>query len=91
METPSIKSGTTVLAKVKIMGAKRGAGWRYTYYTAKAGTRSGYIFAGACSMGMYDNKANHKYSAELEASKKAEGLFVVDGRPFAGKNAPKVI
>ena len=86
-----IKTGTMVIAKVAIMGAKRGCGWRYSKYIADTKLASGYRFADYASLGMYPNKANEKWSAGFEQSYKDRGIVVTNGRPHQGSNAPVVI
>jgi hypothetical protein len=87
-----IKSGTQVIAKVAIMGAKRGTGWMYTAYEADATLKSGYRYQYAVTAGMYPNKRNEQTSEELEQGWRASGYIIVNGRPNqrSRSNAPKV-
>lgn len=86
----TVKSGDAILADVAIMGAKRGCGWKYVWYTAKLGTKSGYVYSHDCTHGMYPNKVNYAYSKDIEEEYAAKGIVVVSGRPHQGKNAPIV-
>ena len=72
------------------MGAKRGCGWHYAENEADSGLRSGYRFSRLLTSGMYPNKSNAKYSAEVESEWKERGMVVIYGRPHQGQNAPEV-
>lgn len=85
-----IATGTKVIAQTAIMGAKRGCGWHYAEYEADASLLSGYRFSRLLTSGMYPNKSNATYSAQIEADWKASGMVVVCGRPHQGQNAPEV-
>jgi len=87
----TIKHGKYIIAKVTIMGGVwGGTGWRYTQYKADRKLKSGYRFDDEVSGGMYPNKSNHTISASMEETWKTNGLFIADGRPVAGFNAPIV-
>ena len=90
MDSRIISTGSAVLARVAIMGAKRGCGWRYVWYTAKEGTKSGYVYARARTHGMYPNSANREFSQKLEKEYADKGIIVVHGRPVQNQNAPIV-
>jgi len=90
-EKETIKSGKTIIARVAIMGAKRGCGWKYTRYKAKLGTESGYVYVNNLTNGMYPNKYNFELSKEYEEKWIAKGVTIVYGRPNQNTNAPKVI
>jgi hypothetical protein len=70
-----------ILAKVTISGARRGCGWRYTWYSkAKNG---GWQFVEAATAGMYPNKSNYAFSKDFEAAMIAQGVRISNGRPVS--------
>ena len=83
----TINDGDLVLAKVARMGAKRGCAWAYTYYRAKRGTKTGYVFIERMTNTMFSNRINYEPSKQIEAE---SSYPVVHGRPVAGVNAPKI-
>ena len=86
-DTRTINDGELVLAKVARMGAKRGCAWAYTYYRAKLGTKTGYVFAGRLTSTMFPNRINTELSVQIEAETEYQ---IVHGRPVAGVNAPSI-
>ena len=85
----TIKSKEMIIAKVTIMGAKSGCGWRYTKYEADKTLKSGYRFVTPITAGMYPNKHNFALSAQMEKEWKPNYIIVI-GRPIAGINAPVI-
>jgi hypothetical protein len=87
----TVKDGTDILACTAIMGAKRGCGWHYSWYTAKASTKSGYVYKYDATYGMYPNKANYAWDLKYREEMRTAGYIIVDGRPHRKVNAPEVI
>jgi len=88
----TIRTGDKILARVTHCGSNWGpSAWAYSWYEAKLGTKTGYIYCNDCTGTMFPNNTNYARSNDLEAEYRADGVIVIQGRPDQRKGSPRVV
>jgi hypothetical protein len=89
LRNSEIKSGTTVIAMLK----KDSTTWNFDFdiYTANANTKTGYVFSHHATSTLLFHLRKIIATPEIRKEHEEKGVFIIDGRPKQGINAPKVV